>query len=133
MITVTERASAKRDEAMREQPASVYGIRLEAATAGGCGPGCGCSSLTYQMYPDTSRPTATDTVVDRSRTRLLISEASRAALEGATIDFVENEAAGPSFTLVPVTSALASSGECGCDGDCDCDCECDCDGDWGCS
>lgn len=126
MITVTERASAKLDEAMREQPESVYGIRLEAETAGGCGPGCGCSSVTYQMYPDSSQPAVTDTIVEQSQTRLLISEESRAALEGATIDFVEDDSAGPSFTLRPVTSSEVSSGECGCDGDCDCHGDCGC-------
>lgn len=126
MITVTERAAAKLDEAMGQQPESVYGIRLEAETSGGCGPGCGCSSVTYQMYPDTSQPEATDTVVDQTQTPLLISEESRPVLEGATIDFVEDESAGPSFTLLPDSTAEASSGECGCDGDCDCDGDCGC-------
>jgi len=101
MITVTDTATRKIAEAMGQEPAPVFGLRVAVY------PG-GCSGYEYGM---TFAPEAEqgDWIGDFGPVKVLIDPQSLVFLEGANIDYVETlQASG--FTI---TNPNAARG-CGC-------------------
>ena len=113
-LTVTDTAAEKLVGIVAEKPDPGLGVRLFAQA--GEGGGCGCSSgLRFGMAFDNEQ--SGDTRVSAGTLEFLVDPASAEALEGASIDWVDNVMnSGFAITApnAPKAEGAQAGGGCGC-------------------
>lgn len=87
MITLTERAVVELKDLMESQ--SKVGSALRVWVAGG-----GCSGLSYGMALDDSNPEDGDQVFESEGVKVYIDSLSLQHMEGASVDFVDDDFGG---------------------------------------
>ena len=77
------------------------------------GGGCGCSGPSFAMGIDA--PTSEDNVLELSGVRLIVDPVTAPNLEGASIDYTEDDLMRKGFTIdAPNAQAAEGGGACGC-------------------
>lgn len=109
-VTMTDAAVARVAAMLAEEEQAGLALRIAAQ------PG-GCSGLQYQLMFDDQRIDG-DEVQERDGITLLVDKLSVAYLEGAVIDFLDNEQQ-QGFTIDNPLAAVYSDG-CDCGGSCSC-------------
>ncbi len=87
MISITQRASQELLELIKSQGAEEAAVRVWVA-------GGGCSGLSYGMALDTEKPEAEDSTFVEQGINVIIDKMSQQYMDGAVIDFVEDEMGG---------------------------------------
>ncbi len=111
-LTVTELAQQRLSTLIEEHDAGAQAIRVFAQ-----GGGCACSGPSFGMGLDD--PQATDTVVEFGTLKFIADPTAAQALEGASIDYVE-DVMQQGFSIEAPNAAEILGGEsgggCGCGG-----------------
>ena len=110
-LTVTDLAQEKLSALMQENDAPAQAIRVFAQ-----GGGCACSGPQFGMGLDD--PQATDSLVEFGTLKFIADPASAQALEGASIDYVDDVMQQGFSIEAPNAAELmgAGGGGCGCGG-----------------
>ncbi len=87
MITISERASQELKELMNSQDATDSALRVWVA-------GGGCSGLSYGMALDGEKAESEDQVFQISGLNVYIDNMSLQYMEGAVIDFIDDDMGG---------------------------------------
>jgi iron-sulfur cluster assembly protein len=110
-MTITPEAAGRLHSIISERASEGQGLRLRSQSGGSGGCGCGANSAnSFSMGVDGA--SEEDAVVEVEGVRLILDPAAAEKLEGAVIDYVEDEMrAGFSIQV-----AGAGGGACGCGG-----------------
>lgn len=109
-LTVTESAAEKLVDIVAQKPEPSLGVRLFAQA--GAGGGCACSSgLRFGMAFDNEQ--SGDARIAAGGLEFLVDPASAEALEGASIDWIEN-VMNSGFAITAPNAPKAEGGGCGC-------------------
>lgn len=106
MLTVTESAVSRLTEIANEKIGEGEGLRVFLSSGG-----CGCS-VSFGMGIDDQREG--DTVAEHSGLRFLMDEQASSALEGASIDYVEDLMRQGFAIDAPNASSGGGGGGCAC-------------------
>lgn len=110
-LTVTDSASEKLTDIVSQRPEPGLGVRLFAQDGGGGG--CGCSSgMRFGMAFDNAQQG--DAHVTVGSLEFLVDPVSAQALEGASIDWVDNVMNSGFAITAPNAPKAAGGGGCGC-------------------
>ena len=109
-LTVTELAQQRLSALMQEQDVTAQAIRVFAQAGG-----CGCSGPQFGMGLD--EPQATDSIVEFGGLKFIADPTSAQALEGASIDYVDDVMQqGFSIEAPKAAELMGGGGACGCGG-----------------
>jgi iron-sulfur cluster assembly accessory protein len=108
-LTVTEVAQDKLQAMVGDRIAGEQGIRLFAQAGG-----CGCSGPRFGMGIDD--PAETDAVLKIGALTFLVDNTAAQALEGASIDWIEDVMQQGFAIDAPNAQAIAGDGGCACGG-----------------
>ncbi len=109
-LTVTDLAQERLSALIAEQDASNQAIRVFAQSGG-----CGCAGPQFGMGLDD--PQATDSIIEFSGLKFIADPNAAEALEGASIDFVDDVMQqGFSIQAPNAATVLGAGGACGCGG-----------------
>lgn len=122
-ISLSERAASELKEIMAS--GNQEGAALRVWVAGG-----GCSGLNYGIALDENNPDEQDRVFDAHGVRIFVDDLSLSYMDGATVDFVDDEqgggfkvenpnavsscGCGSSFATEEGQAAAGGCGSCGC-------------------
>ncbi len=109
-LTVTEIAQQRLSALIKENDAPEQAIRVFAQAGG-----CGCSGPQFGMGLDD--PQATDSIVEFGGIKFIADPTAAEALEGASIDFVDDVMQqGFSIQAPNAAEVMGGGGACGCGG-----------------
>jgi iron-sulfur cluster assembly accessory protein len=109
-LTVTDLARQRLSTLVEEHDSGTQAIRVFAQAGG-----CGCSGPSFGMGLDD--PQATDAVVEFGTLKFIADPATSQALEGASIDYIEDVMQqGFSIEAPNAAEILGGGGACGCGG-----------------
>lgn len=108
-MTVTEDAAQRLGLIVTQQREhDEQGLRIFARSGG-----CGCSGPSFAMGIDTA--SESDSIIDMQGVRFIIDADTATSLEGASIDYTEDDLMRKGFTIdAPNAQAAAGGGGCGC-------------------
>ena len=107
-MTVTEDAAQRLGLIVNQQREDdAQGLRIFAR-----GGGCGCSGPSFAMGIDS--PTSEDNVLDLHGVRFIIDPTTAPDLEGASIDYTEEDLMRKGFVIDAPNAQAAAGGSCGC-------------------
>ncbi len=107
-MTVTEDAAQRLGLIVNQQREDdAQGLRIFAR-----GGGCGCSGPSFAMGIDA--PTSEDNVLDVHGVRFIVDPVTAPNLEGASIDYTEDDLMRKGFTIDAPNAQAAEGGGCGC-------------------
>ena len=106
-ITVTEDAAQRLGLIVTQQREhEQQGMRIFARSGG-----CGCSGPAFAMGIDTA--SEDDSIVDLQGVRFIVDAETATSLEGASIDYTDDDLMQEGFTI-DAPNAQAAGGGCGC-------------------
>ncbi|MCY4615879.1 MAG: iron-sulfur cluster assembly accessory protein [Chloroflexi bacterium] len=107
-MTVTEDAAQRLGLIVNQQREDgAQGLRIFAR-----GGGCGCSGPSFAMGIDA--PTAEDNVLDVHGVRFIVDPVTAPNLEGASIDYTDEDLMRKGFTIDAPNAQAPEGGACGC-------------------
>jgi iron-sulfur cluster assembly protein len=110
-MNLTEKAASAVKEMLTERQLEGYALRVFVSNGG-----CGCSGPQYGMALEANK-NPNDSVTQHHGVDLIVDDISAAYLEGAVIDYVEDET-GVGFKIETPNPVVA--GSCGCGDSCSC-------------
>jgi iron-sulfur cluster assembly protein len=109
-ITLTEKAASAVQDMLAERELEGYALRVFVSNSG-----CGCSGPQYGMALEANQ-NPNDSITHHHGVDLIVDDVSAAYLEGATIDYIEDQT-GVGFKIETPNPV---SGSCGCGSSCSC-------------
>ena len=107
-ITISEDAAQRLGLIVTQQREhEQQGLRIFARTGG-----CGCSGPAFAMGIDTA--SEDDSILDLEGVRFIVDPQTATSLEGASIDYTEDDLMRKGFTIEAPNAQPADGGGCGC-------------------